>query len=64
MSIKTTQRPRWPAWMAFFTAPWVPLTTAVRTDHVSLKSAFLVHLLSLLLAAPAGVLVVCWYDRA
>ena len=53
---------RWPAWVAFLTAPWLPKTTAERTNHLSLKSAFLVHLLSLLLAAPAGILVSCWYN--
>ena len=36
--------PRWPAWVAFVTAPWLPKTTAERTNHVSLPRALVVHL--------------------
>jgi len=36
--------PRWPAWMALLTAPFLPATIATRTQHVSLVQAYLVHL--------------------
>ena len=34
---------RWPAWVAFLTAWWLPATTAERTNHFSLGWALLLH---------------------
>jgi hypothetical protein len=41
--------PRWPAVMVFFTGWWLPATTARRTQHVSLRYAFAIHLLGVVL---------------
>lgn len=48
---ETGTEPRWPAGAALLTAAILPATTARRTHHVTLKRAYLVHLL----AAAAGV---------
>lgn len=50
--------PRWPALVAFFTVWCIPQTTAQRTAHVSLGSAFLVHVLASLGAVLLTILFV------
>ncbi len=45
----TTEK-RWPAWKVFFTGAWRPATTARRTQHVTLKKAWLVHFVAAILA--------------
>lgn len=45
----TTEK-RWPAWMVFFTGVWRPATTARRTQHVTLRKAWLVHFVAAILA--------------
>lgn len=51
---------RWPAWIAWFTAPVLPATTARRTHHVSLKRAYAIHLLTGLLGLVAVLFLVAW----
>jgi len=47
----TGDEPRWSAWMALLTTGFLPATTARRTAHVSLRTAFAVHVVAALLAA-------------
>lgn len=41
---------RWSAWMVFFTGVWRPAVTARRTQHVTLRKAWLIHLVAAVLA--------------
>jgi hypothetical protein len=51
---------RWSALTAWFTAPLIPATTARRTQHISLKRAYAVHLLTGLLAVVAVLFLIAW----
>ncbi len=53
-------QPRWPALLTFVTCAILPGTTARRTLHVPLPTAAAIHLLSILLAAIALIMVVGW----
>ena len=60
---QTTDRP-WPALAALATAGVLPSITARKTTHVSLTSAFVVHLLAVVATAVVGALVFQWVDHA
>ena len=51
---------RWPAWMALLTAPWLPKTTAERTNHVSLWRAWAVHFACFVAALLLVFFLVAW----
>jgi hypothetical protein len=55
---------RWPAWMALLTAPFLPATTSRRTAHVSLRTAFAVHVAAFLVSAFVTFAMSAWGDIA
>jgi hypothetical protein len=56
--------PRWPAWTALLTAPLLPAATSRRTAHVSLISAFGVHVVAVLLSMLTLLVMAAWVDIA
>jgi len=59
---KTNREKRWPAKMVFLTAGLLPSTTARRTEHVGMASAYVVHVLAGLATAGAVVFLVAWSE--
>ncbi len=54
--------PRWSPFVTLATSGLMPARTATRTHHVSLKEAFVVHLVAAILAVGLLVFLVAWHD--